>query len=250
MRLIINSAKLNSTNTLSFYLPNEVTNIKSFKLISCSIPYSFFNVTTSNNQFLINNVSFTIPIQNYNYYQLATAINTVITVSTGVSISTNRQSYKYTFTASTSFTFNALNMGIVLGFVSQYAYSSSFNGTTQSITGPNVADSSNGIRSLYITSRKLNSNVIENSITNNQIIYAIPISKYTFGSMIYYENPTDIFISVSRLQQLDFQICDSNFNLINFNGLTSEFTFEILSTSDDVEYDLNKVNATESLFLN
>ena len=143
MRLIVNSAKLSSTNNLSFYLPNEVSNIKSFKLISCSIPFSFYNVTSTNNQILINSTSYFIPVQNYNMYQLSTAINTAILAS-GVTITINYQTLKYTFTAGTSFTFNALNMGVLLGFQSQFAY----NSVANALTSVNMADLTNGIRSL------------------------------------------------------------------------------------------------------
>ena len=227
MRLIINSSKLlTNNNKIRFSLPYPIE-IHEFHLINASIPYSFYNITTSINTFLFNGVVKTIPAKQYNAIQLKIALQSLM--SAGVTVTFDRQSLKFTFTSTAPFTFNALELGYILGFPNQTEMHSVDNALTSSY----VVDLTNRIRNIYIKSN-IPQNTFENEIQQNNILYRVPIM-CRFGDIIYYQNNSDTqHIEISApLNMIEIELTDSFGREINFNNSSYQLEFYIRSLQED-----------------
>ena len=228
MRLIINTTKLNLINDayVELNLPHNIV-VEEFHIVNAIIPYSFYNINNNGNSFQINSTTYTLINQNYNIYQLVQAINTLI-VGTGVNVVYNRQSLKLILTKATSFTFNPLKLGTILGFDDNTIY------TGTSITSPYSIDITNNIRNVYIKSNIAPAdNIIENEILGNGILYRVPIT-CNFGELIHYVNLTNnLNTPINQIvKKIQIELTDSNFNRLDLNGLSFQMEF-FIKTADD-----------------
>lgn len=233
MRLIVNSSKLifDDDNKIRFYLPFTVQ-VNEFHLINCSIPYSFYNINSNNNKVRFNDSDVQIPPKQYNAIQLCNALKSLIN---NLNVVFDRQSLKYTFSSVNPFTFNALNIGFILGLENQFMYTSSElqNGVSV-LTSINACDMTNRIHNIYIKSNIAPPKIFENEVEGNGILYRIPILT-SFGNMIYYQNNSDTLDAElnQSLRYLEFQLTDSYSVPLDFNGLTYQMEFYIRTTDDD-----------------
>jgi hypothetical protein len=225
MRLIINSAKLISINgAIKVNIPTDIE-IRRFSIVSASIPFSFYNINSNANQFQLNGTTYTLAKKNYNAYQLRDAINSLISTS-GIAVSFDKQTLHFSFTRSTlAFTFNALSLGVILGFNSSTTYTSTFVNGKYTIESVNAVDLV--MRNIYVKSNLAPNNIYENSVQTNSILYRIPIN-VSFGNIIYFQNTSDINLNneaTSKFSTLEFTLTDSNQNLLDLNNAAYQLEF-------------------------
>ena len=230
MRLIVNSNYINSIqpnqNEIFITLPEQLY-IGQLSLVSASIPYTFYNIGSTNSSFKINSTTYNLENKNYNVAQLINSINLLI-LSTGVVASYNNQSFKIKFVKATNFTFEPLNMGTILGFYNNQTY------TGSSLEGNKCFDMTNGVRSIYIKSNLTDHKILENSTIGTGIIFRIPINSL-FGSIITYNSNLDTNLLNTVNQHVNFvhiQLLDNNFNPLLLNG--SNFQLEFYLTEGDL----------------
>jgi hypothetical protein len=235
MRLIINTAKLTPISTGKFrvFLPNN-SNVEEFHIINCSIPYSFTNVNSSNNTITVNSTNYNFTTKQYNYIQLKNTFNTLLT-ALGLSCSVDRQTLKYTFTSTTNYSINFRDLGVHFGFAKNTIYTPTLITGNYVLTSPNAIDLTNNTRNIYIRSNIAPVNIIENSTIGNQVLYRIPIQNYKFGDIIYWENQSDTSLNAitdENIIQVDIELTDSFFNILDLQGLSYQIEFYIKETGE------------------
>lgn len=195
------------------------------QLLNAQIPYSFYVINYTNNQFkysLGGGTIYTssIPVGNYTGNSLITALKSELT-SNGITLSIILSSIngKLTFThASSDFTFYPLTFSIlpILGFDSNVTYtSSSFN--IISIYPLNLL----GIKTLQVRS----SNLIMSNISSVQggqttLLATIPVDCTPFGMINFVDQGNHLMtIHNDSLDDLQIEIIDGeSSNFINFNN--------------------------------
>ena len=195
------------------------------QLLNAQIPYSFYVINYTNNQFkyqLGSGTIFTstIPVGNYNGNSLITALKAVL-LANGITLTITLSSIngQLTFThASSNFTFYNLTYSILptLGFELNTNYtSSSFTLTT---TYPlNLL----GIKTLQIRS----SNLLMSNISSVQggqttLLATVPVDCTPFGMLNYEDKGSHLMtIHNDSLDDLQIEIIDGETgNYINFNN--------------------------------
>ena len=210
---------------LSFH--EKIENIY-FSVTHAEIPNSFYVVNYTNNTIVINTVTYSIPVGNYNALNLITALNLLIpTFTITYSSITNR----YTFTNTTTFTIDAsstsrniiglgssnevsiLNLGV---YTLVLPYSVNF------VPLPRISLKSNFFHFN-------NFNGIDNS---NDLFLSIQ-NNTNSNSMIHYVNQTGIRFKIEDKNITTFiiSICDDDGNFINFNNQDTRISLQI-----DIEY--------------
>jgi len=194
-------------------------------LQSAQIPYSFYVINYTNNQFkyqLGSGTTFTstIPVGNYTGNSLIIALKAAL-LANGITLTITLSSINgnLTFThASSNFTFYNLTYSILqtLGF----AASTNYTSASFTLTTP-FALNLLGIKVLQIRSSILNT--INYSSVNGGIttlLGTIPVSSVPFGMLEYSDKGQNrITFSNSTLDDLDIEIIDGETgNYINFNN--------------------------------
>lgn len=219
------------------------------------IPLSYYNVSLAigNNKFLFQEGNttaqiITLPSQNYNVDDITTdlslLLNNASTIGATYSITYNSRTLKFNITSSTgNFTFNFSSnaqTGKLLGFFPT-TYTSS-NQSLQSITPCNV----NSIPFMFL---ETNFNSRGSVITSTQlrtfstgVIMKIPIDR-DFGDILSYSpvNKHTLVIERKRLNNLRFTLRDSNYNVIDLNGISFSFTLTI----DFIDFEASGVYDTD-----
>jgi hypothetical protein len=195
------------------------------QLLNAQIPYSFYVVNYTNNQFKYQFGSGTIftssiPTGNYTGNSLITALKTALT-SNGITLAIVLSSIngKLTFThASSNFTLFPLTFSIlpILGFDSNVTYTSS----SFSLTSPYTLNLL-GIKTLQVRS----SNLIMSNISSVQggqttLLATIPVDCTPFGMINFIDQGNHLMtIHNDSLDDLQIEIIDGeSSNFINFNN--------------------------------
>ena len=195
------------------------------QLLNAQIPYSFYVVNYTNNQFqyqLASGTIFTssIPVGNYTGNSLITALKAALTAnSITLAITLSAIDGKLTFThASSNFTFYTVTNSIlpILGFLENTTYTSS-SFTLSSPFPLNLL----GIKTLQVRS----SNLIMSNISSVQggqttLLATIPVDCTPFGMMNYVDKGSHLMtIHNDSLDDLQLEIIDGeSSNYINFNN--------------------------------
>ncbi len=231
MRLVLNSGKCGVDGIIDVVIPSLGFDVEEFYLLNAIIPFSFYIINSTNNTVIVNGVTITLEQQNYNNYELATELKSkLITTLPSITVLFYKQKNKFTITNSASFTIQFKGNGAMFGFLDNVVYTSTylaFSGNTYTMTSPFVADSLNGLRSLYIRSNLSTMNtIIENSTVGTNLLYRIPVDR-PYGSILnYLVNNSDYSIPVgTTISKIRLTITDANGTLINFNGVPYEIVF-------------------------
>lgn len=221
---------------LSFH--EKIENIY-FSVQHAEIPNSFYVVNYTNNIIVINSVSYTIPVGNYNANTLITALNILLpTYTITYSGITNR----YTFNNSSTFTINTYSTCrsvIGLGNIDQTAI---LNGSVYSLTLPYSVNFV-PLPRLNFKSNFFRFNNFNGNDNSNDLFLSIQ-NNTNPNSMIHYINQTAIKFKVDDRNITTFiiSITDDDGNYINFNNQDIYLTLQI-----DVEYiDITNNNLTLS----
>jgi hypothetical protein len=206
-------------------------------LQSAQIPYSFYVINYTNNQFKYQLASgtiytSTIPVGNYTGNSLITALKTALTAnSITLAITLSSINGQLTFTHATqNFTFYALKYSILptLGFASGTDYTSA----SFTITTPFPLNLL-GIKVLQVRStvfNTLNYSSVSGGITT--LLATIPVSATPFGMIDFTDKgQTRITFSNSEIDSIDVEILDGETGeFINFNNQDWTMTFCIYLT--------------------
>lgn len=221
---------------LSFH--EKIENIY-FSVQHAEIPNSFYVVNYTNNIIVINSVSYTIPVGNYNANTLITTLNILLpTYTITYSGTTNR----YTFNNSSTFTINTSSTCrsvIGLGNTDQTAI---LNGSVYSLTLPYSVNFV-PLPRLNFKSNFFRFNNFNGNDNSNDLFLSIQ-NNTNPNSMIHYINQTAIKFKVDDRNITTFiiSITDDDGNYINFNNQDIYLTLQI-----DVEYiDITNNNLTFS----
>lgn len=198
---------------------------KQVQLLNAQIPYSFYVINSTNNQFRYQLgagtiFTSTIPVGNYNGNSLITALRSALTAnSITLTISLSSINGRLTFThASSNFTFYSVTNSILpnLGFIAGTNYTSA----SLTLTSPNALNLL-GIKTLQIRS----SNLIMANISSVQggqttLLSTIPVDCVPFGMMNYVDKGNHLMtIHNDSLDDLQIEIIDGeNGNFIDFGG--------------------------------
>jgi len=214
----------------------QLKQFKSFSINNISIPNSFYNITGSNNRLVVTQGAqdnILISLGNYTSNTLATTIQTALIGSTVLSSNVwtvifDVHSLKYTITSDTAFT---IDSGSTIGF------NMGFQTLPTALDTVVISDSSiflsPGIN-IYVKSNILSSGLIQRPYYNsllNSIVCSVPINAQPGGIVQYnpgYEMKFS-YIVPRNIDYIDIQLLDSNFNVINLNGLDWSMVLNIVT---------------------
>ena len=206
-------------------------------LQSAQIPYSFYVINSTNNQFRYRlgigiTYTSTIPVGNYNGNSLITALKQALTAnSITLTITLSSINGQITFThASLNFTFLNVANSILpnLGFDDATNYTSS----SLTLTAPRPLNLL-GIKVLQVRSsvlNMLNYSSVSGGITT--LLGTIPVNATPFGMIEYTDKGQNkVSFTNTNLDEIDVEILDGETgNFINFNNQDWTMTFCIYLT--------------------
>ena len=210
---------------LSFH--EKIENIY-FSVQHAEIPNSFYVVNYTNNIIVINSISYTIPVGNYNATTLITALIVLLpTFTITYSSITNR----YTFNKTSTFTINSTSSCknvIGLGNVDETAI---LNASVYSLTLPYSVNFV-PIPRINFKSNFFHFNNFNGVDFSNDLFLSIQ-NNTNPNSMIHYLNQTQIKFKVEDKNITNFiiSITDDEGNYINFNNQDTRISLQI-----DIEY--------------
>lgn len=209
-----------------FTIPDAIVKDESIDYIQFSIPYcvipnSFYTINDTNNLLVVRinstTYKYTFPYGNYNANTFMTKFKSL--VLSGLSINLDITNNVFTLSHSTE-EFELLDestIDFIMGF------SGNIISTNKSITLPRVCNFM-ALPRLIMRCPQLANSYIEGS---NDVILSIPNNAKLNGQIVY-----NTYSSIKNIFKLDFlnsivvSLTDDEGNLINFNGVSSFFTFQ------------------------
>ena len=197
-------------------------------VVSCLIPYSFYNINSSNNTLFYSvgggdSNRLTIPIGNYNVNSLLSVLKT--NISSAFTITYDNIKNKFTFTHTTNdFMFMSSSTCLqILGFNNNITILS----TSLSLTSVNCVNVYN-IRSIQVNSNLITYNINKVQKNNFCILCSVPITCTPF-SLIEYINRTNFKTNLflNKISNIKIKLTDDNGNLIDLNGCHYSLTLQL-----------------------
>ena len=224
-QIYLNSSSADNVNnnSFSFTLPNLEIADGNYIYLSvqyANIPYSFYNINSTNNtlNYTLNSVNYTITITP----QIITALKTLMT---GFTISYNSITNKITFSHST-YNFSFLSTSTcqeVLGFELKTSYTSS------SLSLVSVSCISLiSIKCINVVSNLLTYNINKSNPNNQSILCCIPITTQP-NSIIEYKNSNNFRsnLFINQISTIVIKLMDQNSNVLDLNGLDFFLTIQL-----------------------
>ena len=197
---------------------------------SAVIPYTFYNVNSSNNtlNYMLGSTFYntTITAGNYNTNSLKAWLNANLFYGFTVSYNINQNTFTF-YNPSYSFTFLSSSTCLsLLGFSGQASSSLNYLTSTQSIN-------LNPIQCVCVATNFKTNNINKHSTNNNSIICSIPVDVAPYGMLIY-KNTTGFKVNTftNIIQTVNIRLVDHNNNIVNLNGVDWTLTLQI----DIVDY--------------
>lgn len=239
--VLINSKdRIDSTTTPSNFkvrLDRAIHNVSSIQIRSIEIPFSFYPINVNNNTVawednVPNSYSCTLTNKYYTGSDLATELATKMNAEmSGFTVTYDNNTMKFTFANATQFKFvpDSMSGDVLLGIsntITQSLGTSKVSDRVVNFAGSNylLIESSNlsGGRALSQLSGK----------TRRPVLCKVPVNQ-DFGLILYMEAQSDDLMlrydQNFRFDEIDFQVVDSDFNEVDFNG--SDWSIELLVTS-------------------
>lgn len=98
---VITDPRFSKLDWPTFFMDYPIQNIAMFKILEAEIPFSYYVVNSSNNTFLLNGGTVTLPVGNYTATTLATALQSAL--GGGYTVTYSSQTQKFTITGSAPF---------------------------------------------------------------------------------------------------------------------------------------------------
>ena len=196
-------------------------------VVSCLIPYSFYNINNRNNvlQYSFDGITIntlSIPIGNYNVNSLLSVLKSNLVAFT---ITYDNIKNKFTFTHPTNnFMFMSSSTCLqILGFNNNETISSVIFSLT-SVNCVNVYT----IRTVQVNSNLIAYNINKVQKNNFCILCSVPITCTPF-SIIEYINRTNFKTNLflNRISNIKIKLTDDNGNLIDLNGCHYSLTLQL-----------------------
>jgi hypothetical protein len=196
-------------------------------VVSCLIPYSFYNINNRNNvlQYSFDGITIntlSIPIGNYNVNSLLSVLKSNLVAFT---ITYDNIKNKFTFTHPTNnFMFMSSSTCLqILGFNNNETISSVIFSLT-SVNCVNVYT----IRTVQVNSNLITYNINKVQKNNFCILCSVPITCTPF-SLIEYINRTNFKTNLflNRISNIKIKLTDDNGNLIDLNGCHYSLTLQL-----------------------
>ena len=216
----------------NFILHNENVNHVYLSVSHAEVPNSFYLVNQYNNILCINNISFVIPVGNYNATSLLTTISSFIS-SIGITLIYSSSSLKYKFTSSLAFTINYTTstihriMGLsrtsdMIGVLATGLYTLILPNCVNFLPTArlNFRSSMLGLENFHSND---GSNDVFLSLQNNASQNGL-ITYNNYGNLKYH-------IELEGLNEIDIRITDDSNRELDFNGISWFLTLQI-----DYEY--------------
>ena len=251
----LNSANANITlnqtknSNCSFFLKNILKLDKStiemrVSLVNAQLPYSFYNINETNNQFNVSGITYNFPVGNYNVNSFISTWASVLG-NNNWSITFNNITNKFNFVYTSAFYFNdgGNSMFPIMGFsLGSFLYSS--NNSLLSSYPVNFS----GLTRLLISSPSFGiHNITGKEEGYNNILASVPISSNMSG-IINYTNITN-FKNVFKNHELsciEIIIQDDQNNFINFNNQNWSLTLQL----DVVSEVVNEITGLNDVYKN
>lgn len=212
--------------------PSEILHIS---VMSCEIPYSFYNISSElNNNTLVydTNTTLTFENQDYSIDDLIDYFNQNVAFSSIFTTTYNRQKNKITFTnitnASHTINFSSSTLNKVIGW--DETSSDVTIGASSTTTSPFVCNLAT-VHSIMVKCSVGQGNVISTRAGNSETLQKISVDVNSNG--IIYLNQQDFRqVSISQspvIDVMEFKFTDQNDNLIQLNSCNFEFSmvFEV-----------------------
>lgn len=212
----------------AFLVADDSIDYIQFNVSSAVIPVSFYNINDNNNRLVVieNSItsSYVFPNGNYNASLFISTFKTLLPSRWGITL--NSLTSIFTITNSTYTTFSILGtttMDYILGF------SGNITTTNGSLAMPRVCNF------LSLPRINIRCGCLANSVlatdskkaVQNDIILSVSNNSFPNGQIVFENNGK--IKSVFRCDRLDtflLSITDDDGNLIDFNGVSSFFTFQ------------------------
>lgn len=197
-------------------------------LVNLTMPYSFYNVNSSNNVLTYDFIgnpqqTITIPAGNYTIFQVIQYLNANWT---GFTTYYNNITNKITISNASQFTIYSGGFGKLLGFTGN-GYSSGL--------GPYTISSQNCVNLYTITQIQVETNLLTYNVSNTEtktqnrnILASIPVATSPFG-LIVYENPSQYKTNlyVGEFNFIEARLLDNNGNVLDMNGCDYCMTLQL-----------------------
>ena len=196
------------------FLPVEVPKDLNIELclVDGVLPCSWYVINSTNNKVVINGTEYQIEEGNYDAYELAEALNSLLPVN----VSFSRIKNAFTMTSGISF---ALGKQEILGF------SQDRQGT--SITS-DIAVNLSGTPSIHIKLMNIsNKSISSHHRRNSRTIARIPTSADRNAHIYIGRHGNTEIIHQTHLGMLEIQFCDDRHQEIDFRGAPWELSFEV-----------------------
>lgn len=195
----------------------------------CEVPNSFYVINYTNNKFVINNITYTIPVGNYNVNSFITVAQSIL--PTGYIITYSSITNKFTFSNPSSFIINGsstdstINKVIGLGTLDLTA---TLGSTTYDLTLPYVVN--------FLPMQRINfrSNFFKlnnyNSSDGSCDVFLCLQNNAGQLSMINYVNQSgdEYLIQDRNITAFTINVTDDYNNYINFNNIDWTLSFKII----------------------
>jgi hypothetical protein len=238
------SIHLNSSNATKYYngsfnsqvefilphinIPSDYTIY--LNIAHVSIPYSFYNINTSNNvlKYSVLSTIYTIiiPVGNYTVNNLLTQLKALF--PSDFTITYNGINNKFSFTHSAQdfvfiFDINSIQSSCfgILGFSKNYQYS--MNKVLTSDTMANLCPTC----CLCISSTFLTQNISSISLNNSSILCSIPITVNPYTIISYSNSLFKVNLNTNILNAIQIKLSDQDGVLLDFNSIHWSITLNL-----------------------
>jgi hypothetical protein len=190
----------------------------------CLIPYSFYNINSSNNvlNYTSNSVDYNIiiPVGNYNINQLISAL---LILMDGFTIVYNNLQNTLTFTH-TTYDYTFLSTSTCLSLI---GFSTAATSTSLILTST-MCINVNPINCINVVSNLITYSVNKAFPNNSSILCSIPVNRPPYSLIEYINNNnfrSNLF--VNQINNIRIKLVDDNGNLLNLNGLDFTMTLQL-----------------------
>jgi hypothetical protein len=223
----------------NFILHNENVNHIYLSVSHAEVPNSFYLVNQYNNILNINNISYVIPVGNYNAPSLLNTLATLLPVSITVSYSSS--TLKYKFTSTLAFTINYLTSTItrIMGLSRTANMEGILSLGMYYLTVPNCVNFLPTAR-LNFRSSMLGLENFHSNDGSNDVFLALQNNASQNGLITYnnYEH-LKYHIDLEGLNEIDIRVTDDSNRELDFNGISwfltlrvdYEYKIELLTTN-------------------
>ena len=220
----------NLTSDCKFYL-NNTLEIPSqhyifISLTSCNIPYSFYNINSSNNilNYTINNISYSLVVTqgNYNALNLVSYLNS--NLQTGFTCSYNSITNKITFKHNTyEFTLN--NTGVTI--LDALGFKNNLNSSNKTLISDLVLNLQT-IQTIYMMTNLSVGNICICNLNKTNILASIPITTGPNTNILYInQNGFKNNLYSNIINEIHLKLVDENHKAIDLNYLHWSCTLQL-----------------------